>query len=281
MPSLGPAAKFGALFFGATAFVAAVAGVSLTDWAVEQDKESLDKTFEFGVVNYCTFVPNENGGRCCFASETKFCENFDDSYVAQEGCAAYDRLQSSRAFSIAHVILSGVALLALLANHHGNAAGQKAAIAASTLAGALRRVAPRRAALCWPVIAPLCFDDGMRFCLRHASPLLPFCLARGAPHPTGPVHITIIQLCTVMFVCCCWCACRGSAGVFGTIAFAVFIDLKVLTEKRSTDTFVKYETGFGLFTGAFLASYIAAGIAFTLKPKSLAAELGSDIKAAL
>ena len=68
--------------------------------------------------------------------------------------------------------------------------------------------------------------------------------------------------------------------IFGVIAFAVFIDFKVRVESASTLTYVNYEAGFGLFTGAWIASLLAALVSFTIKPhKSLAQELGSDVKA--
>ncbi len=178
-----------------------------------------------------------------------------------EGCAEFDKLQVVRSFGISHVILAGVSLLALLANHTGAHGLKIAAIATSALAGTPREVVVWLWLWLWLALPCLVFRL-VRF-VHHPHPPPPPPLP--PPNPPNPFPAFLVHL----------------PAAVGIIAFAVFIDLKQSLEHADPTTFVKYGAGFGLFTGAWLASVVTAAAAATIKPKSLAAELGSDVKAAL
>jgi len=139
------AAKHVALFFSLSAFVLAIAGVSLHDWSVTQtnfgaltpdatvpitsDTPSHSKAFEFGLIYQCTWdFPElaDESKHCCVATQGNFCGDIEyntDAGVAilpsifKHGkvgkCIEFQKLQAARTFAVILVILSGFGTLAI------------------------------------------------------------------------------------------------------------------------------------------------------------------------
>jgi hypothetical protein len=153
-----------------------------------------------------------------------------------EPCAEFDRYQSARAFAIAFVVESGIALLLIVGNTSNSCGLRLAAAASEVVAGTFCGCSCPRCS----VVAV--WSTTTRKCLS----------ARFVP---------AISL---------WRVFSGHsflAGIFGVIAFAVFIDFKVRLESASKATYVSYDAGFGLFTGAWIAAFFAAVAALLSKGK--------------
>jgi len=130
-------AKHVALFFSLSAFVLAIAAVSLHDWSVTQSNFEADvdtnkpfpwtayhsKVFEFGLVYQCNWWGADlEESSCCVATQGNFCGGVVSGGVAVPSifdhkdpgkCIEFSKLQAVRTFALILVILSGLGTLAI------------------------------------------------------------------------------------------------------------------------------------------------------------------------
>jgi len=127
--------RYFAAFLAVSAFVLSVAAVASNDWANSFDVTTDSHVTKFGLFNHCETLVNDADGKrfefCCQNTQSDVCAVFG----ADKTCENWRQYQATRTFTIAHLILIGLAAVALAGAHGSSFASLKnLAVATSALA---------------------------------------------------------------------------------------------------------------------------------------------------